>query len=404
MDIQNEDRKTCGKAQSEDREWRVTFEGGFYGQRGRRGLEIPVGKTFSWGKEIWHVPAVYRCGKGLVADIFAEIDPGQVSAFLEQYRDLEEEKLTEEDRERILQENPLETGFRPVVVLNGKQLRGAEGNGLCWLPESCREVDAGGQGDGEAGEVPEIDNDGDLVEGPAVEEYLAADPYEEERRLLDHYGLDPDKAWSINRWSFSWATKRPPELRSLSLTMKRDRVCVPGIRFTVRGPGDRIPFIHPSTGTHHVLTVLEYREEEMDWRAFDAPEGMEQEERRRFLRRMGEWEYPTHLMAMTYDVSPELPRGELQIRDGGDDRPRRIPSREPEDRFLPEAKNDACVMAGASAIGIIGGADGPTAIFMAGKGEPCCTFSSLYFEPGKPVEWRMQFYEQRVEDLEVELL
>ena len=284
-----------------------------------------------------------------MADIFAEIDPGQVSAFLEQYRDLEEEKLTEEDRERILQENPLETGFRPVVVLNGKQLRGAEGNGLCWLPESCREADAGGQGDGEAGEVPEIDNDGDLVEGPAVEEYLAADPYEEERRLLDHYGLDPDKAWSINRWSFSWATKRPPELRSLSLTMKRDRACVPGIRFTVRGPGDRIPFIHPSTGTHHVLTVLEYREEEMDWRAFDAPEGMEQEERRRFLRRMGEWEYPTHLMAMTYDVSPELPRGELQIRDGGDDRPRRIPSREPEDRFLPEAKNDACVMAGSSA-------------------------------------------------------
>lgn len=363
-----------------------------------------MGKTFSWGKEIWHVPAVYQCGKGLVADIFAEIDPERVRAFLERYRDLEEDRLTEEEQERIQQESPLETGFQPEIVLNGRKLRGVEGNGLCWLPESCREMDAGALDDGPAEEYPELDNDGDPVEDLAAEEYPAADPYEEERRLLEHYGLDPAKAWSINRWSFSWATKRPPKLRSLSLTMKRDRVCIPGIRFTVRGPGDQIPFIHPSTGERHVLTVLEYQEEEMDRKAFEAAEDMGQEERRRLLRRMGEWEYPTHLTAMTYAVSPKIPRRELQIQDCGGDRPRRILPREPEDRFLPEAKDDACVMAGASAIGIIGGADGPTAIFMAGKGEPCGTFSSLYFEPGKPVEWRMRFYEKRVEDLEVKLL
>lgn len=41
-----------------------------------------------------------------------------------------------------------------------------------------------------------------------------------------------------------------------------------------------------------MLTVLEYQEEEMDRKAFEAPEDMEQEERRRLLRRMGEWEYP----------------------------------------------------------------------------------------------------------------
>ena len=63
-----------------------------------------MGKTFSWGKEIWHVPAVYQCGKGLVADIFAEIDPERVRAFLELYRDLEEDRLTEEEQERIQQE------------------------------------------------------------------------------------------------------------------------------------------------------------------------------------------------------------------------------------------------------------------------------------------------------------
>ncbi len=96
----------------------------------RRSIRNGVGKTFSWGKEIWHVPAVYRCGKGLVADIFAEIDPERVRAFLERYRDLEEDRLTEEEQERLQQESPLETGFQPEIVLNGRKLRGVEGNGL----------------------------------------------------------------------------------------------------------------------------------------------------------------------------------------------------------------------------------------------------------------------------------
>ena len=138
----------------------------------------------------------YQCGKGLVADIFAEIDPERVKAFLERYRDLEEDRLTEEEQERIQQESPLETGFQPEIILNGRKLRGVEGNGLCWLPESCREMDAGALNDGPAEEYPELDNDGDPVEDPAAEEYPAADPYEEERRLLEHYGLDPAKAWS----------------------------------------------------------------------------------------------------------------------------------------------------------------------------------------------------------------
>ena len=43
VDIQKDDRKACGKEQTGDRDWKVTFEGGFYGQRGRRGIEIPVG-------------------------------------------------------------------------------------------------------------------------------------------------------------------------------------------------------------------------------------------------------------------------------------------------------------------------------------------------------------------------
>ena len=79
--------------------------------------------------------------RGLVADIFGD-GPERVKAFLERYRDLEEDRLTEEEQERIQQESPLETGFQPEIVLNGRKLRGVEGNGSAgsrnpagkWMP------------------------------------------------------------------------------------------------------------------------------------------------------------------------------------------------------------------------------------------------------------------------------
>lgn len=49
-------------------EWKVTYEGGFYPKRGREGKEIRIDKTFNWGKEIWHIPAVYLCSNGMVVD------------------------------------------------------------------------------------------------------------------------------------------------------------------------------------------------------------------------------------------------------------------------------------------------------------------------------------------------
>lgn len=49
-------------------EWKVTYEGGFYPKRGREGKEIRIDKEFKWGNEIWHIPAVHLCSKGMVVD------------------------------------------------------------------------------------------------------------------------------------------------------------------------------------------------------------------------------------------------------------------------------------------------------------------------------------------------
>ena len=69
-------------------------------------------------------------------------------------------------------------------------------------------------------------------------------------------------------------------------------------------------------------------------------------------------------------------------------------------------------MTTAASIGIIGGADGPTAVFVSGKSEKDArteelvqnTFSSLTFEPADPekIHWRPVFHEKLFDDISIE--
>lgn len=328
--------------------WKVTYDGGFWNQTGRAGTEIPIGKTFQWGDETWYLPAVYTCGKGLVADLCMEAAPEDVTAYLEKWnlRREGEQDFTEEEQERMEQCNPLNAGVCLQAELNGKPLRNEHGCGVIWLPMSCRS------------------------EG--------AQPQPEEKRFLEHYGLDPDRAWAIHRFSLAWATQRKPELRKLRLHLEREPVSIPGIHFLSPRPGDRIAFRHPLTGAAHTLTVQEYEAQTLGEANF-PDDGME---------------HPTHFTAMTYTLSPDLPGRELSIRDCAEgDRPRRKETSR--GGFSP-----------AVSIGIIGGADGPTMVLVseqpAAKLHAAC--SSLHFAPVDQVEWRMVFRVKRMNGCTVDVI
>ena len=59
----------------------------------------------------------------------------------------------------------------------------------------------------------------------------------------------------------------------------------------------------------------------------------------------------------------------------------------------------------AAVIGVIGGADGPTAITIgrsAAKLHAAC--SELHFEPVETVEWRAVFSEKLMDDMDVQLI
>lgn len=345
-------------------EWKVYFDCGFGSRHcghDRPGKELPVGKTFTWAGRVWHIPAVYTCGKGLVVDICVEIDPDKWRAFQQKWCPNRQEgrEWTPEEQEQLNAENPTIVHYEPTLTVNGKPQRRRSGSGFGWVPDSCRPIEERGQRN---------QQDWEAI------------------WLMEHYGLDPEKGWTFLRESFPWTTKTKPVLKSLSLALEQDPVPVPGPRFTVSGAGDTVEFTHPVTGEAHTLTVVEYEAQETD-----------------LSHLPGEWEYPAHCAAMSFVVEPELPRQSLTVRDCGQgDRPRYKP---PEELDALAAIGGVDGPTAACSIGIIGGSDGPTAILLAnGKsGHPRAAYSSLYFDPPERIEWRMVFYQKTTEGIELDL-
>lgn len=334
-------------------EWAVYFEHSFWNKnaKGKPGEEIILNKTFSWGDEIWHIPAVYFCSKGLVVDFCVEIQPEKEKAFIDKWYPIleKDENISNEIREQIEQENPIDVNFRTHLQVNGKPIIAKHGNSINWIPESC------------------------LSNGERCAR--------ESKEVIKHYGLDETRAWSFHRWSFLWATKRKPEIKSISLKLERELVTIQGIHFINPSVGDVISFVHPISKIEHKLTVLAYEKQEFSGRGFQHEE----------------YEFPTLHTAMTYTLEPELPGRNFRVRDCRDNEQ---PKRKPRNQFEPQANYDACTIA------IIGGADGPTAVFAsAGQNlEKHCALSALRFEYADDIEWKIVFREKLMEDIEAELL
>ena len=330
--------------------WKVSFDGGFWSSgQGRPGKEVSVFKEFDWAGYRWIIPSIYCCSKGLVVDFCMRVNPSEIRSFMEKWNltpeNEAEQDFTQEQRIQLDLDNPLHMEFHSLLHLNGKELCSTHGYGTSYNP--C------------------------LGSGYVVED--------EAMRAVEHYGLDLNYAWVILRSSYPWATRRKPEIRTLSVTMVPDKVSIPGPHFQIRTPGETVNFSYG--GQNYSLTVQEYKAQIMDWTQM-ADTGLE---------------YPGHYAAMSYTISPEPPDRVLDIVDCDEgDQPRQA-------RTAPgQSVSASCAMA----VGIIGGADG-LAINNGGqdmKGKCHTACSSFYFEPVERVEWRIVFYEKQIADTTVDLL
>ncbi|HKL78844.1 MAG TPA: hypothetical protein VJ888_00255, partial [Mobilitalea sp.] len=296
------------------------------------------------------IPAIYACSSGLVVDFCVQVKPDRIKEFINKC-DLSHEddsSFTDEEREEIKVDNPLNIDFRSQIVLNGKTLHQKHSCSMNWIPDYC---------------LPK-GTESDL----------------ESKWVLEHYGLDPTMGWVNIRTAFPWATKTKPTIKLLRLKLEQEPVSISRIYFNTLDFSKSFPFTHPITGAGHTLTVLDYEKQEIEQQHFHNENQ----------------EFPTHYTMMTYVLSPELPDRAFLISDcEKGDRPRQKVNNTLRSRT-----------SGAVAIGIIGGTDGPTAIFLSKSStvKPHIACSALRYEPVNEVKWRLEFREKMRDDIEVELI
>jgi len=272
--------------------WKVYFEGSIWGHRGRdhAGREITVGKSFSWGNQIWTVPAVYVCARGLVLDICVSAEAEEMRAFVEKWLPYERMgDVPEEVREEMERQHPLRMEGKAELLCGRHRLRQKRASGSGWLPESC-----------------------------AVEGYRNGS---EAEAFMSHYGLDRERAWAFRRVMFPWTTKRKPrQVRELTLCMEDGKMSYSGPYFS--GQEEKVTFPHPITGKEYTLTILGVEEREL-------PEVYFQRE---------DLEYPRRCVTLGYTVTPHHEGVQVRWCGKGD---------------APRGKEEGGKAAGAHAVGVI---------------------------------------------------
>lgn len=327
-------------ASEPEKEWKVTFNGSFWGGEGKPGTEVPIGKHFRWGREKWYIPAAYLCDEGLVVDFCMEAEPEEVSAFISKWDLLNESsnQYIREQQAQMERENPLNANFHSEVTCNGEILHTKHSCAVVWLPASC---------------VSDGIRQSDTAKG-----------------VLSHYGLDAAKGWAFHRTSYRWENAAERELYAITVRMERQREDLPSQRFTTPAVGKSVTLTHPLTGDRYTLTVHEAEQQEVPEHLFSDPN----------------MEYPNHLLAISYSLEPDITEWGFRLQDCADgDQPRRHGGQ--------EGSATACGVDGPTAV-VVGSHDP--------KLHAAC--SSLHFEPVEEVEWQAVFSEKLMEDIEITLM
>lgn len=333
-----------------EQNWKVSFDGGFFeNHSSKRGAkEIKINKTVSWGEETVHIPSVYVCPKGLTMDILVEVDSKKVWNYINKYDLLNDEfaeKLTAEQREQMENDNPLDLNFNANVIINGKKLKKKGGSGCSWFPELSEKINS----------------------------------KEKTEEMLEYYGLDKTKTWTVQRKEFLWATVTKPKIKTLEVNLSQNKKPITAGYFEDAKDGDEVKIKDPSNGTEYTVKIMKVEKQSLDEKLFADKQ----------------YEYPVNCTELTYTVSPETDRDKFRIFDCIEgDSPRQ------------NNKKGHNKEIGAVSVGVIGCADGPIAILSTSKkAENLKTaISSLHFDNEYKTKWRMVFYTKTREDLDIKLI
>lgn len=352
-------------------EWAVYFR---EGSSGKPGKEIPLNIRFSWQDREWHLLSAYLCGKGIVLDLAVRANDEQYRTFLEKHRELLE-VYGESEEYDMLREMKLEA-FQPLIMnadavlsLNGIPLSSSDGIGTGYYPKSwSAEEQALPKEQALPVEQAVLSEDGEYPDG--IDRLPA---------FVRHYQLDETYGWGLIRRSFL-APRR--KTGAFTLTLSPETASLPADPIQIHAAGERFSLKNPFDGKEYQLTIKD----------FTPDEKIEIPPRNGMI-------FPTHAASVGFSIQPET---DFFLAPMG-----------PGDQPRMEADTPACFgMTTAASIGIIGGADGPTAVFVSRKGEKDArteelvqnTFSNLTFEPADPekIHWLPVFHEKLFDDISIE--
>lgn len=353
-------------------EWKVLYDTNFWGSareddpafeaetEGERPLpttEHAVNQTVSWCGGTWKILSVYTCERGIVIDYCKQTDPAELAAFVQKFHAAGlEGDFDEEVFERLQLENPSVPNAMLDVSRGEIRLCSQGSSTVHYMPEN-----------------PESDDD-EAENDPVA---LAC---------MEHYGLDNCCAYHISRAHFLWDDGHIGDLSGLTVRFYEMDAHVPGEHFTLTGGKQDIPLVHPVSGKKFTLHIDHTESNELPKEHLEQMNSIRGDDEPEML-------YPTHFETVYYAVEPETGGDQLCLR--------------------ACAKGDAPIIKGhgekaASSVAVIGGASGPTSIFVAGKVKSELHLRSicspLFFEPTPVREWYAAYYVKQRPDLCVDLI
>lgn len=387
--------------------WKVWFGKGIYAQkeRGREGIEKKLGKRFEWCGGEWSVPSIYLCPRGIVVDILHVIPKKAFDDYYAKYCFLLDcgEDVPESVRRRAVDENPLNLDFSVELMLNGRRVRSGGGSSFGY----------GGEG-----------SSGDKKIADAVRKH-----YGDELRL----GVKPESgepAFTLYRVSFAC---RYREGAHIALHLLPDKRMVMNVPLT----GKETRFEYPE-GEPHTLTIKRELHEKTG------------------VHRAHGMIFPQDYTVVSYVIEPDISPENACVRDWSSSgcpfyEKARNTKEIAVETALPRNEDSACGAENAvtdraahisegiarvnaapveaidiahetapaeadneaanretesAAIGIIGGADGPTAILVGKRNELCgerSAVSGLSFDENAVPDWHLELYAKPDADMYLEL-
>lgn len=244
-------------------------------------------------------------------------------------------------QENSFSENPLVLDFRGHGLWNGQKLAPAHACSMVYLP------------------------------GNVFPEATCYEP--ELLQVLKHYQFDTERAWLLHRAAYRWRSALVSEPFSFSLRMEQRPQRVLGTPFPTPSVGSSVSLCHPLLDHIYTLTV-----QELTWQTLC--DGV------------------SNVLLMQYSLSPDDQKHTFSLVDCA-------PDDTPMQPFNSAEICNAPDFTGAAAVGIIGGADGPTAIVLSGDSPAFhAACSAIHHQTTDTVLWQPVFRIKTWEDYTLSLL